>query len=94
MLERERVNRVLKQTSAVGLIGEYTRLTRCGDRWMGTCPLHGNEDVYSLFVDDRKGLYFCFGCESQGNVIRFLQHVEGLSIEQAVARLEHRMNYW
>lgn len=92
-MDRARLDLVLQQTSTIGLIGEYTRLTRYGERWIGSCPLHRDQD-HSLFVDESRGLYFCFGCESKGNAVGFLQQIEGLSLDEAVQRLERRMTEW
>ncbi len=34
-----------------------------------------------------RGLYFCFGCEAGGDVIKFVQEIEHLSFSEAVERL-------
>lgn len=56
-----------------------------GDFW-GCCPFH-NEKTPSFHVDDRKGIYHCFGCGATGDHFRFLTEKEGLSFPEAVERL-------
>lgn len=56
-----------------------------GDFW-GCCPFH-NEKTPSFHVDDRKGIYHCFGCGVTGDHFRFLTEKEGLSFPEAVERL-------
>ena len=56
-----------------------------GDFW-GCCPFH-NEKTPSFHVDDRKGMYHCFGCGVSGDHFRFLTEKEGLSFPEAVEQL-------
>ena len=56
-----------------------------GDFW-ACCPFHA-EKTPSFHVDDRKGYYYCFGCQAKGDHIRFLTDREGLSFTDAVAEL-------
>lgn len=56
-----------------------------GDFW-ACCPFH-NEKTPSFHVDDRKGIYHCFGCGVSGDHFRFLTEKEGLQFPEAVERL-------
>ena len=56
-----------------------------GDFW-GCCPFHG-EKTPSFHCEDRKGRYYCFGCQAKGDHFRFLTELEGLSFPEAVERL-------
>lgn len=47
-------------------------LKRHGDELVGLCPFH-IESTPSFSVNDDKGLYHCFGCQSAGDVFKFLQ---------------------
>ena len=53
-----------------------------GDMW-APCPFH-QEKTASFHVDDRKGVYYCFGCHAKGNVFRFVQDTENVSFMEAV----------
>ena len=56
-----------------------------GDFW-GCCPFHG-EKTPSFHCEDRKGRYYCFGCQASGDHFRFLVELEGMSFPEAVESL-------
>src|SRR5690349_5591720 len=56
-----------------------------GDYW-ACCPFHG-EKTPSFHADDRKGIYYCFGCKASGDIFSFLIEKEGASYPEAVERL-------
>lgn len=56
-----------------------------GDRF-GICPFH-REKSGSFSVNDTKGFYHCFGCGAHGDILDWWQRAEGLSFEEATARL-------
>jgi DNA primase len=56
-----------------------------GDHW-APCPFH-QEKTASFHVDDRKGFYYCFGCQAKGDMITFVKEIENLSFIEAVERL-------
>ena len=53
-----------------------------GDMW-AACPFH-QERSASFHVDDRKGFYYCFGCQAKGDAVSFLKDTENLSFLEAV----------
>ena len=48
------------------------------------CPIH-NGDSSNLYFTDK--LYYCYVCGDGGDVIRFVQHVCGLSFKDALDRI-------
>lgn len=56
-----------------------------GDLW-APCPFH-QEKSASFHVDDKKGFYYCFGCQAKGDVINFVRETENLGFMEAVALL-------
>ena len=58
---------------------------RNGDFW-ACCPFH-EEKTASFKVDDKKGLYYCFGCHEKGDVITFLREIENLDFFSAIKHL-------
>jgi DNA primase len=56
-----------------------------GDMW-APCPFH-QEKTASFHVDDRKGYYYCFGCQSKGDAITFVQETENVGFMEAVGIL-------
>ena len=53
-----------------------------GDMW-APCPFH-QEKTASFHVDDRKGYYYCFGCQAKGDAISFIKDCENLSFMEAI----------
>lgn len=53
-----------------------------GDFW-APCPFH-HEKTASFHVDDRKGYYYCFGCQAKGDALTFLQQTQNLGFMEAV----------
>ncbi|MCC2113276.1 MAG: DNA primase [Hyphomicrobiales bacterium] len=56
-----------------------------GDYW-ACCPFH-SEKTPSFHVDDRRGIYKCFGCGASGDMFKFVTETEGLSFPEVVERL-------
>lgn len=56
-----------------------------GDYW-ACCPFHG-EKTPSFHVDERKGFYYCFGCQAKGDMIGFTMQMDNLSFPEAVETL-------
>ncbi len=83
------VARVRAATDIVAIIAEHTEIKRSGRQWMARCPLHG-ERTPSLSVSPDKGVYYCFGCQRSGDVITFVQEIEGLDFAGAVEMLAGR----
>ncbi|APG46277.1 DNA primase [Phaeobacter porticola] len=53
-----------------------------GDMW-APCPFH-HEKSASFHVDDRKGFYYCFGCQAKGDALKFVQETENVAFMEAV----------
>ncbi|MEM8903234.1 MAG: DNA primase [Actinomycetota bacterium] len=85
----EDIQRVREATDAVAVIGAHVGLRRVGRRQMGLCPFH-NEKSPSFSVNAEEGLYYCFGCHASGDIISFVQQIEGLDFRSAVELLAER----
>jgi DNA primase len=70
----------------LSVIGRYTSLRRHGREELGLCPLHDDRRP-SLRVNPDKGVWYCHPCGTGGDVIRFIQLVEGVDFKGALAVL-------
>src|SRR3954447_12119485 len=77
------------QTDIVRTVGEYVKLRRIGARYVGLCPFH-TEKTPSFNVNPGIGIYKCFGCGAAGDVIKFVQELEGLTFWEALKSLAER----
>ena len=53
-----------------------------GDMW-APCPFH-QEKTASFHVDDKKGFYYCFGCQAKGDALGFIRETENVTFMEAV----------
>ncbi len=57
-----------------------------GGSMKGLCPFH-DEKSPSFHVTPARGFFHCFGCQEGGDVISFVQKIEGVGFTEAVERL-------
>jgi DNA primase len=79
--ERARIDEVVSQHVTLRNAG--------GGSLKGLCPFH-DEKSPSFHVTPSRGFYHCFGCGEGGDVITFVQKVEGVGFTEAVERLANR----
>jgi len=80
------VDRVKNTADVVQVIGEYIRLRKSGSNFIGLCPFH-SEKTPSFHVHSARQFFYCFGCNAKGDVIKFLQLIEGLPFPEALRLL-------
>ena len=53
----------------------------------GVCPFHQEaEGSFTVYADTEK--FYCFGCGAGGDVLDFVQRTEGLTLPEAIRRLD------
>ena len=53
----------------------------------GVCPFHEEaEGSFTVYADTEK--FYCFGCGAGGDVLDFVQRTEGLTLPEAIRRLD------
>ena len=63
------------------------RLRGRGRVRQGVCPFHDEvEGSFTVYGDSER--FYCFGCGEGGDVLDFIRRVEGLSLPEAIARLD------
>src|SRR5262244_40506 len=76
-------DRVKQQADIVRVVGEYVRLKKSGQNFVGLCPFH-NEKTPSFAVHPVKQIYHCFGCGVGGDVFKFVMEMEKITFPDAV----------
>jgi len=80
----------LRQSSDIAeIIGGYVQLKRSGRLLKGLCPFH-SEKTPSFTVFPQNGSFYCFGCQTGGSVITFIEKAEQLDFVEAVKWLANR----
>jgi CHC2 zinc finger len=73
----------MNKPSIVSVIGERVDLRRAGKEFVGCCPLHADKTP-SFTVSEAKQVFFCHGCHEGGDVISFIQKLDGLTFPEAL----------
>jgi DNA primase len=83
-------DRVRDAVDFVELVGARTELRRAGPaRYEGLCPFH-EERTPSFGIDPTQKVYYCFGCQSSGDLFTFVQETEGVDFRGALELLAER----
>jgi DNA primase len=91
LIRREDVQAVRERARIEDVVGEHVSLKTAGVGSMkGLCPFH-DEKSPSFHVRPQVGLYHCFGCGEGGDVIDFIQKIDGLPFTDAVEYLAGRV---
>src|SRR4051812_37435053 len=81
------IDEVKARTNIADIVGDYVSLKSAGvGSLKGLCPFH-DERSPSFHVRPQVGRYHCFGCGEGGDVIDFVQKVDGLGFSEAVEYL-------
>jgi len=73
----------------VRVVSDYVPLKSAGTRLKGLCPFH-QEKTPSFSVDPRNNLFYCFGCQTGGDLFKFVMLYERLSFPEALEMLAQR----
>ena len=87
----EFIDRLRSESDIVSIISDYVSLKKKGKNFWGCCPFH-SEKTPSFSVNPDKGFFYCFGCQTGGNVFTFLMKVENIQFFDAVKLLAKKLN--
>ena len=91
LIKREDVDAVREKAHIEEIVGEQVTLKTAGVGSMkGLCPFH-DERSPSFHVRPQVGRWHCFGCNEGGDVISFVQKIDGLGFSEAVEYLAGRV---
>ncbi len=86
-IREESIAEVREKARIDEIVSGYVSLRNAGGGSMkGLCPFH-DEKSPSFQVTPSRGLFYCFGCQAGGDVIKFLMDIDGLSFGESVERL-------
>ena len=84
------IAQVRSAADIVDFVGQVTPLKLAGKSYKGLCPFH-REKTPSFHVDRDKGLFYCFGCGTGGDVFKFLSLTERFTFPEAVEHVVQRL---
>lgn len=89
---REMIDEIQNRSDIVEVISECGVVLRpAGRDYKGLCPFH-DEKTPSFTVSLQKQMFYCFGCQTGGNVISFVQKHEGKDFMETLEWLAGRLN--
>ncbi len=89
---RETIDEIRSRSDIVEIISECgVALRPVGRNFKALCPFH-TEKTPSFTVSVEKQIFHCFGCQTGGNVISFVQKHEGKSFIETIEWLAERQN--
>lgn len=83
------IAQVRQTADIVDFVSQVTPLKLAGKSYKGLCPFH-REKSPSFHVDRDKGLFYCFGCGTGGDVFKFLTLTERFTFPEAVEHVAAR----
>ncbi|MFA6476144.1 MAG: DNA primase [Candidatus Paceibacterota bacterium] len=83
------VEQIKSKLGIVDVVSSYMKLEKAGINYRGCCPFH-NEKTPSFFISPARGSYHCFGCNRGGDIISFVQEIEGVDFLEALKTLAER----
>ncbi len=89
---RETIDEILSRSDIVEIISECgVSLRAAGRDFKALCPFH-TEKTPSFSVSVQKQMFYCFGCQTGGNVISFIEKHQGKSFRETLEWLADRLN--
>jgi DNA primase len=79
----EAIEEIRSHFDIVEVISSYIDLKKAGRNYVGFCPFH-SEKKPSFTVSAEKQIFYCFGCQSGGNLFSFVMNMEDCSFPEAV----------
>lgn len=85
---KEIVEKIKMVSSLVDAVSGYTKVKKSGSRFVALCPLPGHkEKTPSFTIDEKLGLFHCFGCGRGGDIFKFYSLVENYSFKETMEYL-------
>lgn len=84
------VTDIKSRLDVADIVGEYLTLKPAGTgSFKANCPFH-QEKTPSFYVNRPRQSWHCFGCDTGGDLISFVQKIEGLDFPETLALLAQK----
>ncbi|MBP8990929.1 MAG: DNA primase [Spirochaetes bacterium] len=90
-ISKESIEKVRNAISLSELASNYIKVQKTGKNYRALCPFHA-EKTPSFYIDDMKGLFYCFGCKASGDIFTFVQKIENCDFYEAILKVANFAN--
>jgi len=77
------VQKIKTTLSIEDVVADYLELHKKGKVYKALCPFH-NEKTPSFVITPEKGLAYCFGCHTGGDMFEFIQKMENVDFPESI----------
>lgn len=83
------IDEIRNSNDIVDTISQYVTLKKRGRNFIGLCPFH-KEKTPSFCVSPDKQIFYCFGCNTGGDVIKFISRIENINFKESIELLAEK----
>ena len=84
----DQLKQEIKQRPISQIIGHYLALTKRGNQTLAICPFH-DDSKPSLNVNDQRGMFMCFACNTGGDHITFVEKYKNIEFIEALKEISN-----
>lgn len=89
-IEKSFIKKLKIEGDLLKVVGNYTELKQSmsnpHEHW-GCCPFPDHKETEPSFkINTQTGKYHCFGCQKDGDIVDFIQHMEGVNFHEAIIK--------
>ncbi len=88
-IPQQKIDQIKQTADIVDVVSQYVNLKLRGKNYVGLCPFH-QEKTPSFTVSPDKQIFYCFGCQTGGDVFSFIKAHEKISYPEAIRMIAER----